>query len=380
MSKKNAVKLFQNKLNELGSRHDDDRTAELAEKLEYVPLAIVQAAAYISERWPRCSVEKYLEKCRKNNHSKTRVLNDNRGGYYHRDPGAKNSILTTWQISFDHVSQNRRSSADLLSLMSFCDRQGILEVLLRGHSALKNKIVQEESKADSVVAESNGSASNSDSDSDDDSFEEDILTLKSYSFISVNENGKTFAMHRRRFAGSNSVRNEGPVGRSRSVTRASEDARKETLGEDHPDTLESIDNLAYLYRDQGRYNEAEEPEVQVMETYEKNLGQDHDLTTRSKFGLSSTLWYKGEQDAAAALQVEVMETLKKKLGEKHPDTLSAMGQLAVTYRYHGRFEDATSLMRQCALLRRHTLGASHADSSFATKMAAQWERKISQNG
>jgi hypothetical protein len=35
------------------------------------------------------------------------------------------------------------------------------------------------------------------------------------------------------------------------------DMRKKLLGAEHPDTLISMANLASIYRDQGRWNEAE---------------------------------------------------------------------------------------------------------------------------
>jgi hypothetical protein len=39
------------------------------------------------------------------------------------------------------------------------------------------------------------------------------------------------------------------------------ETRKTKLGEDHPDTLISIANLASTYRNQGRWEEAEQLEV-----------------------------------------------------------------------------------------------------------------------
>src|SRR6202034_1601882 len=93
-------------------------------------LAIVQAAAYIFQRAPRCSVRQYIEQFQRNDKGKTTLLN-HEGGHLRRDREAKNSIIITWQISFDHIRQTRPSAADLLSLMSFFDRQGIPEALLR---------------------------------------------------------------------------------------------------------------------------------------------------------------------------------------------------------------------------------------------------------
>ncbi|KAH7271056.1 hypothetical protein B0J15DRAFT_389638, partial [Fusarium solani] len=48
---------------------------------------------------------------------------------------------------------------------------------------------------------------------------------------------------------------------------------KRVLGEEHPDTLTSIANLASIFRNQGRWKEAEELEVGVIETTKRVLGE-----------------------------------------------------------------------------------------------------------
>ncbi|KAL2048196.1 hypothetical protein N7G274_000107 [Stereocaulon virgatum] len=115
MAPVHALSLFEKKL---GPLDQGDDTAELAAALEYMPLAIVQAAAYISQRAPRCSVQRHLEDYRKSDGKKTSLLNYE-GGQLRRDWQAQNSIIITWQISFEYIHQSWPSAADLLSLMSF---------------------------------------------------------------------------------------------------------------------------------------------------------------------------------------------------------------------------------------------------------------------
>ena len=52
------------------------------------------------------------------------------------------------------------------------------------------------------------------------------------------------------------------------------ETRKRVLGEEHPNTLTSMGNLASTYRQQGRSKEAEELEVRVMETRKRVLGEE----------------------------------------------------------------------------------------------------------
>jgi hypothetical protein len=114
-----------------------DDIMKLTEALEIMPLAIVQAAAYIRHPASRCSIAQYLEDFQSSDAQKLELL-DYDVCNIHRDMDAKNSILVTWSLSFERIRQTRQSAADLLSLMSLFDRQGIPE------SVLQKQIPQEQ--------------------------------------------------------------------------------------------------------------------------------------------------------------------------------------------------------------------------------------------
>jgi hypothetical protein len=63
--------------------------------------------------------------------------------------------------------------------------------------------------------------------------------------------------------------------------------RKKVLGEEHPDTLTSMSNLAFTYYMQRRWREAEELEMQTIEKKKKVLGEEHPDTLNSIFILKS---------------------------------------------------------------------------------------------
>ncbi len=68
--------------------------------------------------------------------------------------------------------------------------------------------------------------------------------------------------------------------------------RKRVLGEEHPSTLIIMANLASTYRNQGRWKEAEELEVGVMETTKRVLGKEHPDTLTIMANLAFT--WKGQ--------------------------------------------------------------------------------------
>jgi len=67
MNRADGLALFEKKL---GWHDDGEDVDELVAVLEYMPLAIVQAAAYISQRVPRYSVRQYLQDFRRSDGKK----------------------------------------------------------------------------------------------------------------------------------------------------------------------------------------------------------------------------------------------------------------------------------------------------------------------
>jgi tetratricopeptide (TPR) repeat protein len=190
-----ALELMQNKM---GIADQEDDIMRLATDLDFMPLAMAQAASYIHKRAPRCTVRQYTEKLHRNQKSKLSLLNRDETDL-RRDREASNSIISTWQISFEHVHSLRPSAADLLSLMSFFDRQAIPEALLLASLKHHSSNVGEEG-CDNVGAEHNATDhdpgdSQSDSGSGRDELEEDIQLLRDYSFISVTTDPGFFEMH-----------------------------------------------------------------------------------------------------------------------------------------------------------------------------------------
>ncbi|KAH6870948.1 hypothetical protein B0T10DRAFT_533703 [Thelonectria olida] len=126
--------LFRNKLQ---GDFDENAAADLLHALDYIPLAITQAAAYINRRAPRISVKTYLDAFRESDKKKGSLLNSDAGDL-RRDETVSNSVVMTWQVTLEQIRRERPSAADLLSLMSFFNPQGIPELddldVLRGYS------------------------------------------------------------------------------------------------------------------------------------------------------------------------------------------------------------------------------------------------------
>ncbi|KAF2721185.1 TPR-like protein, partial [Polychaeton citri CBS 116435] len=416
MDKDEAEELVHKKLDELGSQADG---RQLAIALDCMPLAITQAAAYIQEKEPRCSIQQYLEELEQSRVSRTSLLR-NKISVLDRDPEASNSIILTWQISFEHVYSTRKSAADLLSLMSFCDRLAIPESLIR---------------ADIEGADSASTVSD---------FEEDIVTLRNLSFISTTTNVETWEMHRLvQDATQLWLQDQGrlveffeqfvhrlyvsfPIGRfenwavchtlfphakcvmdhkptkkgallewatvmhnsawyaleqgsftdAHTIGRCSMEVTQQQLGEGDETTLRSMSIVAEAYRMKGQWKGAEELEMKVMETRRTVLGAEHPDTLTSMANLASTFWNQGRWKEAEELFVKVVETSRTVLGAEHPDTLSSMANLASTFWNQGRWKEAEELEVKVMETRRTLLGVEHPStlSSMANLASTFWKQ------
>ncbi|CAI7579555.1 unnamed protein product [Penicillium pancosmium] len=383
MNMAEALLLMQRKLDLYAGSTE---SLQLVEELEFMPLAIVQAASYITHRSPRCSVSQYLEKFRQSERQATKLL-DQESHDAGRDWEAKNSILLTWQISFDHIRRIRQSAADLLSLMSFFDWQGISEDLLQVQDIGRN--CQSWGSAQDIRDISSNEDADSSSELDlHDDFESDIATLRDYSLIATGEDGMVFTMHRlvqltvrtwlksygqkeewkERFI--SNLNNKFPTGEYENWERCRSlfpHVRSAVLH--RPKSPSSLQNwAALLYRGawyaQQCGNISDSREMAAMSRKQRlKLGGTEDKDTLDSTAMLATAYRQdGQWREAEQLEVQVMEIRKTKLGADHPDTLTSMANLASTYRIQGRWEEAEQLDVQVMEIRKTKLGADHPDT------------------
>jgi tetratricopeptide (TPR) repeat protein len=138
--------------------------------------------------------------------------------------------------------------------------------------------------------------------------------------------------------------------------------RQHVLGPEHPDTLNSMSNLALDYVDEGKYQEAKKLHSQTLQLQRRVLGPEHPATLRSIHNLAND--YRDEDDnrQAEALDSQLLEIRRRVLGPENPDTLWSMGNLALDYRDEGKFVQAEALDSQTLELRRRVLGADHPNT------------------
>ncbi|KAK4165213.1 kinesin light chain [Cladorrhinum sp. PSN259] len=406
----NALKLLEKKL---GSLPDIDVATNLVQALDYIPLAISQAAAYIQARAPLSSPEKYLAEFRKSERNKSKLLLHDAGDI-RRDGGASNAILTTWQISFDHIGSKRPSAADLLSLMSFFDPQGIPGWVLKPPGIARRKRARDLYEGEDEGGDEGGdeesdhgsSAMDSDVNDDidddmDDEFQDDLAMLRHYCLIVINEAGNDFEMHgliqlaTRRWlevCGKQEafkqqyidrISKSFPTGEYENwaLCRSLFAHAQVALGyQPSENTVERWATLLYnggwYAWLQGRYEVAQQMVAKAKRVFEKRLGKEDVSTLNSMSLFAQILSDRGRWDEAEKLDVQVMETSKIKLGADHPNTLTSMANLAFTFWSQGRWDEAEKLDVQVMETSKIKLGADHPDTltSMANLASTFWKQ------
>lgn len=232
----------------------------------------------------------------------------------------------------------------------------------------------------------------------DEGFEQDIITLRNYSFISDNCHGTAFEMHslvqlatrewlkahkqhekwKERF-----VRNLDsalPTGEYENWTTCqalfphaqAALTQKPTRQDSQKVWATILYKAAWYAEDIGRWDAAEEMLLQALKVRREIFGPDHLDTLTSMANLASTYQRQGRWADAEELEVQVIETRKTKLGPDHPDTLTSMANLACTWKESGRVTEAIRLMEACVQAQRHVLGTDHPYTQSSSSALDQW--------
>jgi tetratricopeptide (TPR) repeat protein len=357
-----AKQLLQTYLVHLDFTKFQPDTKALLAQLTYLPLAIVQAAAYINGN--HITIADYLSLLANQEEEVIDLLSEEfeDDGRYHN---VKNPVATTWLISFEQIRHRDPLAADYLSFMACIDPKDIPQSLLSAGASQKKEM-------------------------------DAIGTLDAYSFIIRRPTDLALDLHQLvHLATRNWLRKE------RLITQWTETAisRLQEVFPDHDHKkrsvwrtylphalyallsdvvdkeLEDRIDLAWkfamcLYGD-GRFNEAEFSFNEVMETRMRVLGAENPSTLTSMNNLALIYKNEGQWDKAEELGVQVMETRKRVLGVEHPYTLTSMNNLAFTWKGIGQYTEALELLSEYLTLRKKILGVNHPDaiSSSATLLA-----------
>jgi tetratricopeptide (TPR) repeat protein len=137
------------------------------------------------------------------------------------------------------------------------------------------------------------------------------------------------------------------------------EARTRLLGEEHPDTLNTLQNLAATLKAQGDLPGARRLFERALEARTRLLGEEHPDTLSTLHNLAATLKAQGDLRGARRLEERALEARTRLLGEEHPDTLRTLQNLAATLKAQGDLPGARRLYRRALEAMTRLLGEEH---------------------
>ncbi len=139
--------------------------------------------------------------------------------------------------------------------------------------------------------------------------------------------------------------------------------REQVLGEWHPDTATSLNNLVELYQAQGAYDRAAPLLKRALAIREQVLRAGHPNTAANLNNLAELYRAQGAYDRAVPLYERALAIREQVLGDRHPDTAASLNNLAVLYQSQGAYDRAEPLHTRALDIYEQVLGAMHPDTA-----------------
>lgn len=128
------------------------------------------------------------------------------------------------------------------------------------------------------------------------------------------------------------------------------------FGEEHPDTLTALGDLAEMLSQTGKYQEALAIQTQVYKTRKRIFGEEHPDTLNVLGNYAVTLGKMGRHKESLEKKEQLYEIRKRVSGEESTGTLIVLGNLAVTLNSLGRHQEALELQEKLYEIRKRISG------------------------
>ncbi|KAJ5369882.1 TPR repeat protein [Penicillium cataractarum] len=382
--------------------YDYEAVMNLLDELEYLPLAITQAAAYINTN--KSSISEYLRLLKKTEQDAVAIMSTDFGDNT-RYPNLTNAVAKTWMITINKILECDTLAADLLAFISCIEWRAIPFPILPASYP--------EARLVSAVG-----------------------TLCSFSFLERRYEDDKLDMHRlvhlatriwvkqsgrevetrtaawqhlcKVFPSGDYAKREIwrdylphvariekdqqcqgtqerselclKVGRCLYVDGRIKEAilwlkescewRNRNLAPDNVDRLFSQHVLAVAYQANGQVKEAIKILERVVAIQAEVLAEDHPDRLASQHTLAIAYRANGQVKEAIKILERVIAIQAEVLAEDHPDRLASQHSLARAYQANGQVKEAVKLLERVVAIQAEVLAEDHPDRLVSEKLLA----------
>ncbi|KAL2843764.1 hypothetical protein BJX68DRAFT_152922 [Aspergillus pseudodeflectus] len=448
-SEETAIEMLKTRLLNKELVNETEAATALLRRLTYLPLAITQAAAYISQTGPDVTLSDYLRLLDNQEQEVVKLLSEKfRDETRYVD--APNPVASTWLVSFEQIRKSNSSAAQFLSLMACVDPCRIPRDFLPSLESDKEKLealallngfsfITMEPREGPITLHrlvhlatrnwmrKNGTLTGYRQQAVDlidktmfdatDGNKPLVRKLLPHSFALLNDIQPDFDVRPRDLHQLTAVflNYEGRHQEARTVLRqvlsfleaVCEDGdslvltmkatvvntyidqaqfdkaeqlglyvlekRKEFLGTEHADTLDSMNQLAGLYKKQEKWDKAMPLYQQLLDMQKQGLSARDDTALSGMKHLAATFSALGDLKKAEEAQFQALRAAQHMLGPDHEDTLFIMNQLATTYLCQGRHVEARVLANKVLDETRKNSKLGHHLVTSSSVLAASYE-------
>ena len=353
---------------------------QLAQQLGYLPLALEQAGAYILAK--QLSFGKYLTAYRQRRLQLLEQKQPQTGDY----PA---SVATTWSLNFEAVQRITPAAAELLNLSAFLASDQIpFELLERGRAEL-GEVLGEALAAvtdDPLVIPDLLSALTCYS----------LVRVEAAECYSIHRMGQEVL----RDAMAVTTRQQWIDRGIAALNEVFPSVVLETWGQcarlvAHVQALEPqmavlpepslaaawlLNQAGGYLGEQGRYSEAEPLYVRSLQINEQQLGAEHPDTAQSLNNLAELYDTTGRYSEAEPLLVRSLQIKEQQLGAAHPDTAQSLNNLAELYNTTGRYSEAEPLYIRAVAIFLDRLGETHPNTQAVWSNFVKFVRQAIESG
>ncbi|KAK7952895.1 purine and uridine phosphorylase [Apiospora saccharicola] len=404
-----AVDFIKKRLSDLDLLESDAVVTKFLEMLTYLPLAIVQAIAFINRN--AVSLQQYVDLFGNAAESELRLLKEGFEDHTRYQDGVENNaVARTWRISFQQISIDDPLAASYLELMACLQRENIPTSVfgaddaiaktkalgtLKAYAFITTRAHLAQDMADTAIAEEFYDMHRLVHIATQDwlkyqqkwqnKLTEALLVLidllppdekhKGWRFwVAYIPHGihlaslcpdegnivedKTYLLH---LIGSC----QNTLGQYRAMEKTSQEALslcKRAYGEEHKGTLLAMNEVGVALSIQGRYEEAETIHRRTLALREKVSGKEHQHTLTSMSNLAKALSKQSKYAEAEIMHRETLALKEKVHGKEHTSTLVSMNEVGVALYYQGKHAEAEAIYRETLILEEKVLGREHPET------------------
>ncbi|KAF8535479.1 hypothetical protein BDD12DRAFT_912762 [Trichophaea hybrida] len=389
----------------------EEISRELLLLLGYLPLAIAQAAACI--RQTGMDPSKYLETFKEYEHIQEYCMNitlpvEQNGGQHSR------ALMTTWKIAVDKIQQQNSNSIQLLEIISFFSPEEIPEELIQAVPVFKNRwspiftdaliplinfallyrlessnyrlhpllrfwvqvqidskynMREKQKRVESAVKSVYDTCPHNVLNNMQQCtrlLSHAVTTLEHACHYKLESNSR---WNLEDYVGEVHFR-KGNYGGAINFFQRVLAGKENTLRNNHPSTLATVNNIASVFCDQGEYGKALEWYRRALDGKEKTLGNDHLDTLNTVNNIGNVFCNQGEYGKALEWYRRALDGREKAHGNDHPDTLRTVNNIALVFCNQGEYGKAREWYQRAVDGMEKTLGNGHPDTLTAVNNIA----------